>query len=282
MQPIFRTAAPNPALRSWVRHYQIIGLNFRGLGAPPAKAYWPRPASALAFYPRDPETVSRPDRANALAKPRSVLIGQTTGLEYRCGGEDFFVFQVEFLPGALYRLTGGLRSTELTDDFVDAEAVFPRDLPEANRALADAVDIDAMIAIVDTLLLRFVDRAKGRRGLSETASDWAARRLCNGPAPSLSRLADQAGLSTRQMHRAFLDRVGVEPSLFGRIGRFDRLLRARNLHRDWDWLSLALDAGYYDHRHMARDFQAFTGMSPGAFYARELAAPERQFGHAET
>lgn len=282
MQAIFRNALPSTALRGWVSRYQIIQLDFRSAHAPPAKAYWPRPASALAFYPRDPETVVRAEDGVIRSKPRSVLIGQATGLEYRSGGRDFFVFQAEFHPGALFRLTGGLRSTELTGRFEDAEAVFPREIIEANRQLAQASDVDAMIVIVDRLLLGLVEKAAPRHRMKPSGADWAARRLCGGKVTSLSDLAERAGMSPRQLHRSFMERMGVEPSVFGRIGRFDRLLRARNLHRDWDWLSLALDAGYYDHRHMARDFRSFTGMSPGRFDALELAAPERQFGHVET
>lgn len=282
MQPVFREAPPAPGLRDWVSRYQIIQLDFRAIAAPPAKAYWPRPASALAFYPRDPEVVIRPGTGLSAVKPRAVLIGQPTAMEYRCGGRDFFVFQIEFRPGALYRLTGGLRSTELTDGFVDAEAVFPREVRWANEALMAASNPDAMIEIANVMLMGLVTGAEGRRGVSPSGADWAAGQLCAGAAGPLSRLADLAGLSARQLHRGFLERVGVEPSVFGRIARFDRLLRARNLHSDWDWLSLALDAGYHDHRHMARDFHAFTGLSPSAFYLREMTAPERKFGLVET
>lgn len=282
MQPVFREAPPAPGLRGWVSRYQIIQLDFRATAAPPAKAYWPRPASALAFYPRDPEVVIRPGTGLTTAKPRAVLIGQPTAMEYRCGGRDFFVFQIEFRPGALYRLTGGLRSTELTDGFVDAEAVFPAEIRRANEALMAASGPDAMIRIANSLLTRLVAGAERRQGIPAHGADWAAGQLGGGPVNSLSRLADRAGLSVRQLHRSFLERVGVEPSVFGRIARFDRVLRARNLHPDWDWLSLALDAGYHDHRHMARDFHAFTGMGPGAFHLRELAAPERTFGLVET
>ncbi|WP_298163033.1 helix-turn-helix domain-containing protein [Brevundimonas sp.] len=281
MKPVFRDALPAPALRGWVSRYQIIQLDFRSVAAAPAKAYWPRPACALAFYPRDPEIVSRPSAGLSVTKPRAVLIGQATAMEYRCGGRDFCVFQVEFRPGALFRLTGGLRSVELTDGFVDAEVVLGRDVASAASALSAVDTADAMVPIVDELMSRLVARAEQRRRIDGHAADWAAHQLGVGATGSLSRLADRAGLSTRQLHRSFLDRIGVEPSVFGRIARFDRLLRARNTHHDWDWLSLALDAGYHDHRHMARDFQAFTGLSPSAFYRQELEAPERHFGHLE-
>jgi methylphosphotriester-DNA--protein-cysteine methyltransferase len=97
----------------------------------------------------------------------------------------------------------------------------------------------------------------------------------------LQRLAEQAGLNVRTFHRAFRDRMGVSPKLFARIARLDRMIRARNASPATDWLSLAIDAGFYDHQHMARDFRALCLSSPTNFDAREQAAPERRFGLAE-
>ena len=68
---------------------------------------------------------------------------------------------------------------------------------------------------------------------------------------------------------------------FGRVARFDRLVRLANLAPQARWLDLALDAGYHDHQHLARDFRVFTRMSPYEFRQLELQVPERRFGSRE-
>jgi AraC-like DNA-binding protein len=275
MTPFFHTLPPASALRGWVRHHQIIRFRFAPGQDAPIKPYWPRPACALAFYPRDPETLVDARGAGVMVKPRTALIGQPTVLTRRRGGADFCVYQIEFEPGALHRLMGGSLAT-LTDEALGAEAVFP-DLTEVADRIAEARAAEVMIEAAETWLLRRV----GACHRDFDATDWAAARLVAGEARSLQRLAQQAGLNVRTFHRTFRERMGVSPKLFARIARLDRMIRARNAAPETDWLSLAIEAGFYDHQHMARDFRDLCLSSPTAFYAGEQAAPERAFGIAE-
>lgn len=275
MTPLFHTLQPAPVLRGWVRHHQIIRFRFAPGQDAPIKPYWPRPACALAFYPRDLETLVDARGVGLVVKPRAALIGQPTVLTYRRGGADFCVYQIEFEPGALHRLTGG-GVAALTDAALDAEAVFP-DLTEVADRITEARTAEAMIEVAEGWLSRRVGAC--RQG--SDATDWAAARLVAGEARSLQRLAQQAGLNVRTFHRVFRERMGVSPKLFARIARLDRMIRARNAAPATDWLSLAIDAGFYDHQHMARDFRELCLSSPTAFYASERAAPERIFGMAE-
>jgi hypothetical protein len=103
MARVFLFRAPSPALRDVIACHQIIRLRFSPDQPVPSKPYWPRPAIALAFYPRDAERVLGIGDGAASRKPRAALIGQPTILTQRQGGDDFGVYQIEFCPGALYR-----------------------------------------------------------------------------------------------------------------------------------------------------------------------------------
>ncbi|PZR35286.1 helix-turn-helix domain-containing protein [Caulobacter segnis] len=274
MTPLFLTLPPSPALAGWVARHQVIRLRFPAGQRAPIKPYWPRPACALAFYPRDREALVD-GRGRETIKPRAALIGQPTELTRRAGGADFCVYQIEFEPGALRRLSG-LSMAELTDQTLDAEAVFP-DLRAVADRIAEASTAQAMVATAEAWLAPRV--AACRR--DPDGVDWAAARLIAGEAGSLDRLARRIDRAPRAFHRAFRHRLGVSPKLFARIARLDRLIRARNADPAADWLSLAIGAGYYDHQHMARDFRDLCGVGPSRFLAAEAAAPERRFGIAE-
>ncbi|MFG6467819.1 helix-turn-helix domain-containing protein [Roseateles sp. BYS87W] len=276
MHPIFHFSPPSPALQGWVRQHQVIRLRFARGVAVPVKPYWPRPAAALAFYLRDPEWVASVPGAAARCKPRAVLIGQPTAATWRQGGADFAVYQIEFEPGALHRLTG-LPLNPLTNDCLDAEAVFPASFRHLVERLAQHDTAAPWIAEVEAWLLTQVSAP--RRGLA--AADAVALQLLSGASTGLDDLARQHGLEVRQLRRQFEARLGVSPRLFARVARFDRLVRSANAVPDARWLDLALDAGYHDHQHLARDFREFTGLAPSAFRALELQAPERQFGFRE-
>ncbi len=288
MNPVFLYRPPSPPLRGWVRQHQIIRLRFAPGQPVPVKPYWPRPAAALAFYPRDRERVGAGREAPGLLKPRSVLIGQPTVVTQRQGGADFSVYQIEFEPGALHRLIG-LPLGELSDACVDAEAV----LPTGFRALADHIeDLDepgAQIAAAEAWLMALVAECRRpARPADRIARHLLAGHLAEHPAgllagtgPGLDDLSRRHGLVARHLRRQFSDRMGIGPKLFARVARFDRLVRAANQAPHASWLGLALDAGYHDHQHLARDFKQFTLATPSEFLAQEGRSPERSFGFSE-
>ncbi|MFG6464192.1 helix-turn-helix domain-containing protein [Roseateles sp. DXS20W] len=277
MTPVFQFLPPTPALRGWVRQHQVIRLRFDASTPVPVKPYWPRPAAALAFYLRDAEQVAIAPGAPAQRKPRAALIGQPTVATLRQGGLDFSVYQIEFEPGALYRLTG-LPLDELTDAWVDAEQVFPPGFRALVDRLAQHDDPAALIALAEAWLL---PQTLAPRRAAAAADRVAGLLLADAGGPGLETLALTHGLDVRQLRRQFAARTGVNPRLFGRVARFDRLVRLANVSPQARWLDLALDAGYHDHQHLARDFREFTGMAPSAFRALELQAPERRFGFQE-
>jgi len=276
----FHFAPPGRALSGLVRRHQIIRLRFGTSGdetLAPIKPYWPRPAAALAFYMRDPEILWSAREAKPRVKARAVVIGQPTTLTWRQGGGDFSVYQIEFEPGALYRLIG-LSLDEITDHDIDAEAVFPRSFTSLIREIEDTEDPAVMIAAAESYLERLWDARSG----DPLAVDQIANVLLRHPGASLDRLATRQGLAPRQVRRDFARRMGVSPKLFARVARFDVLIRQRNARPDQDWLEAALDAGYYDDHHLRRDFRLFTGISPSAFQLLEAQSPERRFGYRET
>jgi AraC-like DNA-binding protein len=209
-------------------------------------------------------------------KPRAAVIGQPTVATLRQGGLDFSVYQIEFEPGALHRLTG-LPLDVLTDDWVDAEALFPPAFRQVVDRLAEHEEPGQLIALAEAWLMPLVRAARK----PSAAADRVAQLLLQGEGPGLDALALAHGLDVRQLRRQFAARTGVSPRLFGRVARFDRLVRLANLAPQARWLDLALDAGYHDHQHLGRDFREFTRMSPSEFRQLELQAPERRFGFRE-
>ncbi len=98
---------------------------------------------------------------------------------------------------------------------------------------------------------------------------------------SLDWLAKQSCLSVRQFQRKFSERIGVSPKLFSRISRFDKAFRLKNNNRHLDWLHIAMEAGYHDYQHLAKDFIEFAGVLPNSLIQEEAKSPECLFGFKE-
>lgn len=269
---------PAPALRDHVRLYRLLRVVFDRSADIPCKAYTPRPENVLSFYPRDTEVVEYPGRKATIRKVRSALIGQQSIITNRHIGQDFFLFQVIFQPGGLYRLTG-IPSCELHNQYIDAESVFSAEICRVNERLSSTDSIPEMTLIVEDFLFHLLRCARQK----DSSVDVVGQIMLAATEPqSLDWLARASCLCNKQFERTFQERIGINPKYFARIVRFDRAFRMKNKHPHKDWQHIAFDCGYYDYQHLVRDYKEFTQMTPTAFYLQDSRAPERTFGLSET
>ena len=102
-----------------------------------------------------------------------------------------------------------------------------------------------------------------------------ATLLSEHPERSVPALADDVGLSERQLRRRVEDAIGYSPRTLARILRFQRFLAAARASGPGRHLArLAAEAGYADQAHLTRESRELAGLPPGAFLeweARRLA-----------
>jgi AraC-like DNA-binding protein len=262
---------PSPALADFVRFIGIVHFVFSKDQKIPPKAFSPRPGESLYFFPKDPEYVTYPGEIEKAKRPPAFIMGQHTLLTQRYVGHEFMAVVVQFQPGALYHLTA-IPTYEFANTYLDAETVFPKDIRFVNEQLNNANCYEELLAIVESYLLKLISQSKKKmHGI-----EMAAKILLNKEEQySISRLAKETCFCLKQFERKFEERMGVSPSLFSRISRFDRTFKMKNAHPEKDWLSIAVHCGYHDYQHLARDYKAFTGYTPASFFTREEQAPER-------
>jgi AraC-like DNA-binding protein len=81
----------------------------------------------------------------------------------------------------------------------------------------------------------------------------------------VSAMAALLGVSRQTVKHKFDQHVGVSPKLFGKLRRFQAVLRRLSTGVKADWSLLAKESGYYDQAHLIREFNHFTGFSPQKF-----------------
>lgn len=271
---ILKDFIPAPDVQAFVQLFRIVHLEFSNTEAIPVKAYPPRPEQCLAFYPYDRETVEYAATQKVVRDLPVVLYGQFTQVTNRMIGHRFLVFQIVFLPGALYQLTG-IPSNELINEYLDGSLFFGNQVHEVNEQLFEAANYESMIQIGN----RFIRQCIAKAMKPILPIDWACALLLKPNSSfNLTQLAAQACYSPRQLERKFKERTGVNPKLFMRIIRFDHAFRQKNSTPNMEWLSIALECNYHDYQHLVKDYKDFTGLSPNQFHLIEDNAPERQFG----
>ena len=273
---LLKDFAPHQGLQELIKCYRIVHMQFDKNELPPFKPYTPRPENCLTFYPYDTERVEYADGRKKINNLPIVLVGQHTGVTNRFVGCEFLAIQIHFQPGALYRLTG-IPLYELNEAYLEADRVFAKDIQFVNEQFHEAKNYFEMVAIANKFVAGLIKKAiKDAHPLD----DVAKLMLKQDAAVSLDWLARASCLSIKQFERTFKHRTGVTPKLFSRLIRFDNAFRTKNANPKLDWLSVAIDCNYYDYQHLARDYKAFTGLSPHAFHL--LDTPEGVLGMAES
>jgi AraC-like DNA-binding protein len=160
---------------------------------------------------------------------------------------------VRLRPGVAAAVLG-LPATELCDEAPDAHEVLGHEATEALLA--------ELLAGGDphTILRRGIELR------AERAPDSLVRAAITAldrPDARVAEVADQLGLSARQLQRRVADAVGYGPKTLARVLRFRRL-QALATSRP-ALVDLALDAGYADQAHMTVEVTRLAGLSPVRF-----------------
>lgn len=202
------------------------------------------------------------------------LVWISSGQLWLCGPEttawDFALpagttaVGVRFRPGVASHLFR-LDASTIRDRRVDISAVIGDEDERCLRARLDAgADLDDRVSALE----RFVtDRAGMVAVLPDPTAERVLNELASAPRATAAELAVQLGMTTRQLHRRSMFDFGYGTSTLARLLRFQRFLAAagsgdgstRSLAR------LAVDAGFSDQAHLARDCRAITRQTPTAF-----------------
>jgi len=171
---------------------------------------------------------------------------------------------VSFQPGGAFPFLGA-RAGELQDAHAALEDLWGTRGRRLREYLLDAADVPTRFHILEQALLAQVQRPLERH----PAVAFALSRLGSAPADeSIGGLIREAGVSHRRFVELFRDEVGLTPKVYARIQRFRQALARVHRAQQVDWTSVALDCGYYDQAHFIRDFKAFSGLSPTAYFAQ--------------
>jgi AraC-like DNA-binding protein len=120
---------------------------------------------------------------------------------------------------------------------------------------------------------------------------WAWRQLLRtGGAVRVSDLASQTGWSARHLNSRFHTEIGLTPKAAARVIRFSRARRlltqavtgpatppkphkpgtAAAPGRDLGLAGVAVECGYFDQAHLAREFRSLAGLPPSRWLAEEF------------
>jgi AraC-like DNA-binding protein len=167
-----------------------------------------------------------------------------------------------FLPGSGGGALG-LPLSELRDTRVDAAPLWP----DLAQLLPPTLDPSTALARMRALGVHLTTTRP-----SDLAVRAAARRVAS-PDARVESLANELGLSERQLRRRCHAGVGYGPKTLQRVMRFQRVLAALDRAGGrLDLARLAFEAGYADQAHLSRETSRLAGLSPSRLARTRQAA----------
>jgi AraC-like DNA-binding protein len=167
---------------------------------------------------------------------------------------------VRFRPGAAPPLVGA-SAAELRDHDVPLDELWGRAGAGMAARAMEASDWQVRLGVMVEGLLSRLDLAS----TLDPVAIGIAPMLAEDPRRPVALLAEDVGLSERQLRRRVEHAVGYSPRMLARIVRFQRFLRAARAAGPGRSLSLlAADAGYADQAHLTRESRDLGGLPPAA------------------
>ena len=179
---------------------------------------------------------------------------------------------VMFQPCGFHALFG-VPTEPLAQTGTEGHSVLGPAVSRLHQHLGNARSFAERAKMLDSFLLRQLKKAQSKDPIQK------ALHLLTMPGSSLkvADVADQMGISVRQLERRSLTYAGVNPKTLTRISRFSHALSLRT-ERCFNWTEIAHAAGYHDQMHMIRDFREFAGEAPTS--ALQEIAPEHLIHYA--
>lgn len=183
-----------------------------------------------------------------LEAQRVYLGGALTEAMYEKIPEKVYLLGIRFLPGCFgyfyppYPL-GDMRDgcVDLSEDYVPPLQILAQD----------------PVSTLDTFF------CKKLHAFHNPVKDAAAEIIRSGGNIPLTEIAATCNKSLRQTERVFKQHIGLTPKQFCKIVKYThvRKLLAAKAPAD-TLLGVALEAGYYDHAHLTKEFKKITRCTP--------------------
>jgi AraC-like DNA-binding protein len=162
----------------------------------------------------------------------------------------------------------GKVATDLTDKLLPLAAVCPRldGLLERVLRVNPRLECDAGRTALERALAEQLAFALPP---DDEITATVDRLTATNELPSVAQIADEVGISPRQLQRRFLSAVGVPPKRFVRVVRFARVWQLATMCPKEKWAVLAAEHGYADQAHLVREFRAFGAKPPTHLFTPE-------------
>jgi len=194
-------------------------------------------------------------------------IGQQTKMHYVCPEGTISINSgIAYTPTGLWHLFKP-NMLKLVNEPIVSDLLFNDKFKEFKEDFNLLKQPEKRVKAIEKLLINQVKTAQPKLNIIDTAV-----RLINTykGCVSIKDLVKQLHISERYFQKMFKKMVGITPSTYTRIIRFNYLFAEMNSKTKQDYKTLNMLYNYYDFAHFSKDFKRYCGESPSKFHIEKF------------
>lgn len=264
---------PSPHLSSYIDHYMMVDIDWRNTNE--LANVWrliPYGKVAMFFLYGDTYEYSLEGATGVMHREgRAFLVGplvQPVWLKFT--GRSRLI-KIQFTSSGAQRFLPVNMEEFRNLPSLDLEAVWGNAINELLEQFEESLSDIASIAKLNGFL--------EKRLLPQQAHidyvDFTIQQLhANNGNLSIKSLEKKLGITTRQLQRHFLAKIGISAKEMSKLIRLNNAFNSLMSDPDISLTHLSYEAGYYDQSHFYRDFKNISGVSPTSYFSKN---PEELF-----
>jgi AraC-like DNA-binding protein len=272
----YRQFRPSVQLLPFIECYWELKGSVNGKPDPPEQLL-PDGCAELIFNLADP--IARIEGSRIIkAGYRSYIVGQSRSAVHIQPLGAIHLFGVSFRAGGAYPFLR-LPLNELTDQIIPLDLIWSEPASEIEDRIGNAGTISGRIRIVEDVLFQLL--SNGQYSVDHSIVSGVRTIISSGGSIPINALANNFGIGRRRLEKNFARYVGISPKSLARIIRFQEIFHLVKDGTDFDWADAVFKCGYFDQAHLIKDFKAFCGRPPTAYFndshhlARHFRRPNR-------
>jgi AraC-like DNA-binding protein len=257
---------PSPGLSGVIDNYMLVDIDWQRLAAEGAAAMasvWrliPYGKVSMLFVYGDAHQYSLDGAGEAMHTTRhAFLVGQLTKPIWLKFAGHTRLIKIQFKAGGLSQLLP-MNLDEFTNvPSLDLEAVWGRAVNDLVAQLHEAGTDAQRIGLLNAFFER---RLQPRKDVIDYVEYTLSQLHQTGGKLAIKGLEDKLGISSRQLERLFLAKVGLSAKQMGKIIRLNGAFAQLEAQPALSMTALSYELGYHDQAHFCHDFKAIAGVSP--------------------
>ncbi|RXJ44456.1 helix-turn-helix domain-containing protein [Gelidibacter gilvus] len=257
---MFETYSPSIILQPYIAFFYTIKCHRSDYKNSISEFCMPSGYAHMGFHLRGLFYVVQNNKKQKLS--RYYAVGQQTERYYiNSDSNDVEFYGVTFQPTGLWHLFKP-NMPLITNKAVATNSVLSCNLNEFTENFEAEQSTKSRIQLIENIFTERLSSTQPQQNVIDSAFQLIKE---NYGCCSIKSLIGQLGISERYLEKKFKTMVGITPTTYKRIVRFNFMLAEIKADTITDYQLLSALFNYYDFPHFSNDFKKYCGVSPSKF-----------------